>query len=349
MKILLSGGGTAGHVMPHIALMKKYKENFDDVVYIGSKNGMEEQLIKPCDIKFYKIDTVKLVRGKIFANLLIPFKLIKGVFEAKKILKNEKPNIVFSKGGYVALPVVIAAKQLKIPVVTHESDLNMGLANRLSKRKSLFVLTTFEETAKREKNGIFTGGAMRENMFIDKLKAKEKLHIVTNKPVLVVTGGSLGSKFINDKIRSEIKSILDKFYVIHITGKNNLDKNINLNGYRQYEFVSDMGTVLSASDIVVSRAGSNTIYELAVLKKPMLLIPLPKGASRGDQVDNAKYYNSMGYADFVTEDCLQDEPIFKYIMLAYNDRNNLIKNLNKANLEPANEKIIKILVENAKK
>ncbi len=351
MKILLTGGGTAGHVIPHIAMMDDFKKNFDTIIYIGSHDGIENSLIKSrSDVVYYPITTTKLVRGKILTNLFIPFKLVKGVYQAKRIIKNEKPNVVFSKGGFVSLPVVLAAKRLKVPVVAHESDLNMGLANRLSKRSAKVICTTFEKTADSIKNkGVYVGSPLKTDMFKDKQRAKENLGIHTQKPVLVVTGGSLGAKALNKQIRDNLKQLTKTFFVLHITGKNNLDPTLKiLTDYKQIEFSNDMGSVLSSADIVVSRAGSNTIFEIAALKKPMLLVPLPKGNSRGDQVDNAKYFNQKGYANFVTEDQLDSISIVTPIMQTYNERGKLIDNLTKANIEPGNKKLLEVIMQNVK-
>ena len=351
MKILLTGGGTLGHVTPHLALLPDLKQHFDSIIYIGSHNGIEKEIIKKQNIKYYEITTTKFIRQKVFKNIFIPLKLIKAIIEAKKILKKEQPNIIFSKGGYVSLPVVFAAKSLKIPVIAHESDLKMGLANKLSKPSVNYVLTTFEKTAETLKNkGVYTGAPIRPDLIKNKETCKQKLNIKTTKPVLVITGGSLGSKNINQKIRDELYSILQRFYVIHLTGKNNIDKNlINVSGYQQIEFSSDIGTILSCADVVVSRAGSNTIFELAVMKKPMLLIPLPKGSSRGDQVDNAKYFNQLGYANFVTEEQLVSSRLFPLIESTLNDSKELIENLKNANITPGNKKILEIILKNTKK
>lgn len=350
MKILLTGGGTAGHVMPHLAILDDLRKNFDDIIYVGSISGMEKDIIeKQKDIKYYPIETTKFVRKKFWKNLLIPFKLLKGISQSKKILKKEQPNVVFSKGGYVSLPVVIASKSQKVPVVAHESDLEMGLANRLSKPYCKVICTSFEKTAQSYKKAICTGSPIRKDMIKPKAYALEKLNIHTTNPVLVVTGGSLGSRFINKKIWSEIRELATKFYIIHLTGKNNINKELeNISDYKQIDFTLDMGTILSSADIIVSRAGSNTIFELAVMKKPMLLIPLPKGISRGDQVDNAKYFNAQDIANFVTEDQLENQRLSKYIFETYNEKDKLIKNLENSGIKAGNQAIIQTILENAK-
>ena len=350
MKILLTGGGTAGHVMPHLALLNDFRKNFDQLVYVGSISGMEKDIIeKQKDIVYHCVETTKFVRKKLWRNLLIPFKLIKGIHQSKKIIKQEKPNVVFSKGGYVSLPVVIASKRCKVPVVTHESDLEMGLANKLSKPYCKVICTSFEKTAQKCKKAVCTGSPIRTDMVKSKAEAMKKLGIDTNKPILVITGGSLGSRFINNKVWSEIKDLTETFFVIHLTGKNNInDRYKNEKDYKQIDFTMDMGSILSSADIVVSRAGSNTIFELAVMRKPMLLIPLPKGNSRGDQVDNAKYFNSQGIANFVTEDQLDSERLSKHILQTYKEKDKLISNLKKSKIEPGNKKILEIIISNTK-
>lgn len=349
MKILLTGGGTAGHVIPHLALLGDLRKDFDKIIYVGSVSGMEKDIIeKEKDIEYFPIETTKFVRKKIWRNLSIPFKLIKGIRQSRKILKTEQPDVVFSKGGYVSLPVVIASKSMKIPVVAHESDLEMGLANKISKPYCKVICTSFEKTAQKCKKAICTGSPMRKNMKLDKEKAKSELKIQTDKAILVITGGSLGSRFINQKIWSEIGELTEKFYVIHLTGKNNINnKFLGNKDYLQIDFSLDIGKILSCADVVVSRAGSNTIFELAVLQKAMLLVPLPKGNSRGDQVDNAKYFNAQGLANFVTEEQLEHEPITKHILQTLHDKNELVSNIKKHNIVPGNAKILEIIKETA--
>lgn len=350
MKILLTGGGTAGHVMPHLALMEEFRKHFTDIVYVGSINGMEKDIIKNHkNITYHEIVTTKFVRRKIWKNLLIPFKLIKSISQSKKIIKQEKPNVIFSKGGYVSLPVVIASKKCKVPVVAHESDLEMGLANKLSKPFCKVICTTFEKTSENCKKAIWTGSPIRADMIKTKQQALKNLNINTNMPILAITGGSLGSRFINNKIWEEIYSLTEDFFVIHITGKNNINEKLkNVSNYKQIDFTMDIGSVLSASDIIVSRAGSNTIFELAVMQKPMLLIPLPKGNSRGDQVENAKYFNRQGYANFVTEEQLEKQTLKSHVVQTFKEKDKLVSNLKKSGICPGNKKILEIILKNAK-
>lgn len=337
--IVVTGGGTAGHIMPHIALKPHLDKHFSKVVYVGSKTGMEKSIIeKHGGFDFYAIDTVKLDRSKIFKNLLIPFKYFKGKRQAKKILKNINPSIVFSKGGYVALPVVSAAKSLKIPVVAHESDLSLGLANKLSKNKCSCICTTFEQTAQNlGKKGVYTGSPI---VLCDNVSTKNK----PNKPVLLITGGSLGARAINRVVWSCVNKLCEKFFVVHQVGKNNINPAISHPDYQQLEFVKDMPKLIKQSDIVVSRAGSNTIFELASYHKPMILIPLPKGASRGDQIENAQYFEKLGYCKVLYQEVCTPETLTKTVNDMLKDKQKFISTLKNANLPNGTEKIIKIIL-----
>lgn len=338
-KIVLTGGGTAGHIMPHLALKPYLSKHFSELVYIGSLNGMEKNIINNSGgFKYYGVHTAKLNRNKIIKNLTLPINFLKGVAEAKKILKHENPDIVFSKGGYVSLPVVFAAKSLKIPVVAHESDLTMGLANKLSKNKCSCICTTFKETAAGVgKKGVFTGSPIREN-------TGTTPNISTNKPILLITGGSLGSKAINNVVFESINDLTKNFYVIHQVGKNNINPKIKLPNYKQIEFADNINVLFKKADIVVSRAGSNTIFELAYYGKPMLLIPLPKGASRGDQVDNAKYFERLNYAKVVYQENLSPKTFVNAVNNLYLNKQTYINTLKNANLPNGAQKIINILL-----
>lgn len=297
MKIVLTGGGTAGHVMPHLALLENLKTKFDEIYYIGSFLGIEKDIIKKQTIPYYGITTVKLKRKFDLSNLAIPFKLLKGIFQAKKTLKKLMPDIVFSKGGFVSVPVVMAAKKLKIPVVLHESDITVGLANKICTRYCVKVLTTFESTAKtiKKNKGVFTGAPIRPKLYKgERERGLRSLNFGSLKPVLLVVGGSSGAVKINEILRKSL-SRLDKYNIVHITGKGNLVKELESSSYRQIEFSENIEDIFAAADLVISRAGSNAITEFLAIKKPMLLIPLPKGTSRGDQVLNSEYFKNKGY------------------------------------------------------
>ncbi len=337
--IVLTGGGTAGHIMPHLALKPYLQQHFTNLVYIGSINGMEKNIISSDGgFKYYAVETAKLDRCHLLKNFKIPIKFLKGVKQAKQILKKVNPSIVFSKGGYVSLPVVFAAKSLNIPVVTHESDLTMGLANKLSKNKCSCICTTFKETADNVgKKGVFTGSPIRES-------SKSKTVISSNKPILLITGGSLGAKAVNTAVYESITELTKKFYVIHQVGKNNINNNIKAKDYKQIEFADNMQELIKLSDVIISRAGSNTIFELAYYNKPMLLIPLPKGASRGDQVDNAKYFERLGYAKVLLQENLNKDNLINAVNELFNNKNTYKTTLKNANLPNGTQKIVEILL-----
>ncbi len=337
--IVLTGGGTAGHIMPHLALKPYLQQHFTNLVYIGSINGMEKNIISSDGgFKYYAVETAKLDRCHLLKNFKIPIKFLKGVKQAKQILKKVNPSIVFSKGGYVSLPVVFAAKSLNIPVVTHESDLTMGLANKLSKTKCSCICTTFKETADNVgKKGVFTGSPIRES-------SKSKTVISSNKPILLITGGSLGAKAVNTAVFESVTELTKKFYVIHQVGKNNINNSIKAKDYKQIEFADNMQELIKLSDVIISRAGSNTIFELAYYNKPMLLIPLPKGASRGDQVDNAKYFERLGYAKVLLQDNLNKDNLINAVNELFNNKNTYKTTLKNANLPNGTQKIVKILL-----
>lgn len=313
--IVLTGGGTMGHVTPNLIILPELMYNFDKVYYIGSFKGVEKEKVasfnsklKPSQnkLEYISIPTVKLDRVKWYKNILLPFTLIKAIIEAKQYLRTIRPDVLFSKGGYVSVPVVIAAHQLHIPIVIHESDLSMGLANKISAKRATTVCTTFPETAKKTVNGVYTGSAINPKLATaDGEKLKNKYKLYPNLKTILITGGSLGSSPINDAILKILPYLVINYNVLHLTGRG---KKVNFHhaNYHQLEFTDDIGSFFKASDLVISRAGSNTIFELANLKKPMLLIPLPKNASRGDQLENAEYFKKLGIANIIQQEDLED-------------------------------------------
>lgn len=311
-KIIMTGGGTAGHVTPNLALIPELKNKDFDIKYIGSTDGIEKEIIKDANIPYFAISSGKLRRYFDVKNFSDPFKVMKGIYEAKRILDKEKPDVIFSKGGFVAVPVVIAASMKKIPVVSHESDLTPGLANKLSAPFCSKLCVTFRESLNYVKGdkGVLTGTPIRKEILQgSKIKGKELCGFNNDKPILLIIGGSLGSKSINDAVRKEINKILINFNVIHICGKGNLDESLNsLKGYKQFEYVKDeLPHFLQSSDFIISRAGANVIFELLALKKPTLLIPLSKKTSRGDQILNAKSFEKEGYSLVLDEDEMMEK------------------------------------------
>lgn len=336
-KIVLCGGGTAGHVMPNIALLPHLKKHFDEIHYIGT-NGIEKQLLADYKyVNFHEIECVKLIRSLTPKNLLIPFKLIGSINKCKKLLNNIKPNVIFSKGGYVSVPVVLASKN--IPVIAHESDYTMGLANKIIYKKAKTMFFSFEDACKKYKKGVLSGPPIRQQIFNgNKIKAKSNLYINNNLPCILVVGGSLGAKAINDIIYNCLPELTKIFNIIHITGKNY--KKIEYKNYYQIEYAKDIEDYLSLSDIVISRAGSNAIFEFLALKKPMLLIPLPKANSRGDQILNAKYFQKNNWANVIFQENINKDLLINTINQMYTNLNKIRNNLQAINITNGTERIL---------
>ncbi len=343
--IVLTGGGTAGHVMPNINLSPSLHKHFDKIIYIGSNNGIEKELVKnKTDYIFEEITTVKLDRNKILKNLAIPFKLSKGKSEAEKLLKKYNPSIVFSKGGYVGLPVVMAAKKLNIPVVCHESDITMGLANKLAKKYATKICTNFESTAKENGKKCKHTGMPVNLSKLTKAEAKQKLNITTNKPILLVVGGSLGAKAINNFIEKNIDELLKEFFIIHITGKGN-SSNIKKSGYKQIEFSNDMWTIYKAADFAISRAGANTIVELLANQILTVFIPLPKAASRGDQIQNAAYLENCNLAKSIPQNSLTINHLLSSLKYLKDNKSQIKNAIKNADFSDGTNKIMEIILQ----
>lgn len=339
--IVFTGGGTAGHIMPNIALFPEAGKFFDKIVYIGS-NKMEKELLKNYPkVSFYEIQCVKLVRKLTPKNLLIPFKLLTSIKQAKKILKDVDPAIVFSKGGYVALPVVIAASQLNIPVVSHESDFSMGLANKIIYRYSNLMLTSFPNTAENKKKCKHMGTPIRESIFHGN-KNNLKLNF-DSKPTILFFGGSLGSKKINDAVEKSFDQLSKKFNILHITGKGK-KTSIKNSSYYQTEFTNKIEDYFNAADLIITRGGANALFELLALNKPMLIIPLSKSESRGDQIDNANYFAQKGYAKVLMEEDLSPETLYNAIQNLNKNKEQLIKNMKSNPFSFPNKQIIELLL-----
>lgn len=350
----MTGGGSAGHVTPNLALLPKLKSKGYEVLYIGSKDGIEKEIIKKANIPYFEISCGKLRRYFDIKNFSDPFKVIKGIFDANKILKKEKPDVVFSKGGFVAVPVVISAYLNKIPVIAHESDLTPGLANKLSAPYCTKLCVTFPESIKyiKEDKGVLTGTPIREELLLgSREKGLNLCGFTQNRPVLLIIGGSLGSKYINDLVRNSLMELLKKYNVIHICGKGNFDENLaKLQGYKQFEYITEeLPHIMKAADMVVSRAGANAIYEFLALRKPNLLIPLSKKSSRGDQILNAASFENSGYSVVVQEEDINSKNLGEKIDQLYKNRNTYIKAMEESTVKNGVDKIIDIIINFSKK
>ncbi len=334
-KIVLTGGGTAGHITPNIALLPRLRQLGYEISYIGSYEGMEKRLLEDFDVPYYGIATGKFRRYFDLKNFTDPFRVLKGYGEARKILKEIKPDIVFSKGGFVAVPVVKAAASLKIPCVIHESDMTPGLANKLCIPSARKVCCNFPETMTTlpPEKAILTGSPIREELAKgNKLAALDLCGFTASKPVLMVIGGSLGAASINQTVREALPKLLDDFQIVHICGREKMD-NLLLNqpGYKQFEYLkAELKDIFALADIVVSRAGANAICELLALKKPNILIPLSSKSSRGDQVLNAKSFESQGFSIVIDEDYLSPDLLVEKVHELYFTRQTYIDAMNKS-------------------
>lgn len=350
-KIVLTGGGTAGHVTPNIALLKSLRENDFEISYIGSYNGIEKSLIEKENVPYYGIATGKLRRYFDLKNFTDIFRVIKGYFESKKLLKELKPDIVFSKGGFVAVPVVRAASKLKIPCVIHESDMTPGLANKLCIPAAAKVCCNFPETVSMcpTNKAVYTGSPIREELFEgDKERGRAFCGFDTGKPVIMIIGGSQGAASINQNVRECLDRLLVRFNIVHLCGKDKVDNMmLDIKGYKQFEYLNDeLKDIYALADIVISRAGANAIMEILALCKPNILIPLASG-SRGDQVLNAASFEEKGYSMVIKEEALDPGCMIDTINKLYESREEYIANMKKQSEINPVDKIINIILEEA--
>lgn len=347
-KIVLTGGGTAGHVTPNIALLPSLADAGFEVHYIGSYNGIEKKLIEDMKIPYYGISSGKLRRYFDVKNFSDPFRVLKGFSEADRILKKIKPEIVFSKGGFVTVPVVIAAKKNHIPAIIHESDMTPGLANKLCIPSASKVCCNFKETFDLlpEGKAVLTGTPIRRELFEgNAVKAAEFCGLSPDRPTILIIGGSSGSVVINNVVRESLDDILPNFQVIHLCGKDHLDQKLNgKKGYAQFEYISkELRDLFALSDLVISRAGANAICELLALKKPNILIPLSKAASRGDQILNAKSFKKNGFSYVIEEEELSRASLLNAIRDVAAHKEQYIKAMHESEMSDSIGTIMKLI------
>lgn len=353
-RIVLTGGGTAGHVTPNIALLPRLKELGYDIHYIGSYEGMEKKLIEDCDIPYYGISSGKLRRYFDVKNFSDPFKVLKGYGQARKLLKKLKPDVVFSKGGFVSVPVVFAAKHCHIPAIIHESDITPGLANKLAIPNAYKVCCNFPETLKYlpADKAILTGSPIRSELLNgNRQHALSYCHLTDGKPVILVVGGSSGSQFINEIVRGILPELLKTYQVIHLCGKGNLDKSLHgTAGYAQFEYANqELSDMFALADIVISRAGANSICELLALHKPNILIPLSANASRGDQILNAHSFEQQGFSMIIEEEYLSNVVLLDAVQKLYENRDQYITAMKESKQMNSVETVVQIIEEAARK
>lgn len=351
-RIVLTGGGTAGHVTPNIALLPRLKELGYDIHYIGSQEGIEKKLIQELGIPYYGIATGKLRRYFDVKNFTDPFRVLKGFGEATKLMKQLKPDVLFSKGGFVSVPVVLAAKLARVPAILHESDMTPGLANKLCIPWATRICCNFPETVSHlpKEKAVLSGSPIRQELLTgDALKALQFTGLSANKPTIMVMGGSLGAVAVNNAVRAILPRLLPKFQVIHLCGKGKVDESLaQTPGYVQYEYIQDeLRDLLALTDIVVSRAGANAICELLALRKPNLLIPLSANASRGDQILNARSFEKQGFSKVLEEEELTDDLLYDTICRLYEERSAYAEAMAGSSQTNAIETIIGLIEEQA--
>lgn len=347
-KIVLTGGGTAGHVTPNIALLPSLKKAGYEISYIGSYTGIEKGLIEAEGIKYYGISSGKLRRYLDLKNLSDPFKVIKGLGQSVKLIRKIKPSIVFSKGGFVSVPVVLAAKLCGVPAIIHESDITPGLANKIAIPAAKAVCCNFPETMKYipKDKAKLTGSPIRQELFQGEAEEARKFCGFNNdKPVLLIIGGSIGSKVINECIRGMLPTLLERFQIIHLCGKGNLDHTLDgTTGYRQYEYISaELNDMFALADLIISRAGANSICELLALHKPNILIPLSAAASRGDQILNANSFKAQGFSYVIAEEDMSSDTLLSGIDYVTANRDTYIEAMKNSSHQNSIDQIMELI------
>lgn len=349
LKIILTGGGTAGHVVPNLALIEDLKLMGWQVEYIGSKDGIEKGLVQDSHVPFYPVHSGKLRRYFSWKNFTDLFRIFWGIVQSYRLLNQLKPDIVFSKGGFVAFPVVVGAWLNRIPVVAHESDMTPGLANRLSfpfVDKICVNFATAQKYFKQQERVIVTGTPIRQALLKgNKEKGLAYCGFNSEKPCLLIIGGSQGASALNTCIRQSLPILCQKFQVIHLCGKGKIDTEyLNRKDYCQFEYVKEeLADLFAASDIVISRAGANTLCEILALTKRHILIPLPQQVSRGDQVHNARYFQQQGISIVIEEETLSPKTLLSALSEVDSHADEIIKKMRSLQLESATMKIIDVL------
>lgn len=349
LTIVFTGGGTAGHVVPNIALIEELQKDNANIHYIGSKGGVEKKMIKALNIPYHEVNTGKLRRYFSWLNFSDPFKIILGICQSYVLLNRLKPDVVFSKGGFVAYPVVIGAWLNRISVVAHESDMTPGLANKLSMPFVTKICLTFAAAKKHIKHSEkveITGTPIRQQLLHgDASKGRSFCGFNLDKPCLLIVGGSQGAEALNSCVRLALETLCQQYQVIHLCGRGKTDLSLAHHAdYRQFEYVDkEMGDLLAAADMVVSRSGANALYELLALHKPHLLIPLSQRVSRGDQVQNARYFQQQGISTVINEEDLTVEMFIDAVDTLFKNKSESIKKIEALGIESATQSILTVL------
>lgn len=351
--ILFTGGGTAGHVTPNIALIDELQHDGWDVAYVGSADGIEKTIMDKIGIRFYSVANGKLRRYYSMKNLLDPFKIVWGIFQSIFLIAKLKPSVVFSKGGFVAFPVVVGAYLNRVPVIAHESDISPGLATRLCLPFVNKLCLTFEagkKYFKKQDKIVVTGTPIRQQLFTGSASKGLKLcGFNEDKPCILVIGGSLGAGSINKCIREHLEQLTKQFQIIHICGKDKIDTNLNqMLGYKQLEYANEeLADYFAAANFVISRSGANSLYEILALNKAHILIPLSAKASRGDQIQNARYFQEQGISIVIQDEDLSGDTLTKAIAELMQNKAEIEQKIKALHIASAAEKIVAIIKEQA--
>ncbi len=353
-RIILTGGGSAGHVTPNIALIPQLKEKGYEIHYAGSYQGIEKDLIEPFGIPYHGISSGKLRRYFSLQNFSDPFRVLKGLAQARKLIRDLKPNVIFSKGGFVSVPIVLAGKQNHVPVIIHESDMTPGLANKIAIPCAEKVCCNFPETLEHlpKEKAVLTGSPIRQELLSgNKLAALNFCGFTPDKPVILVIGGSLGAVAVNNTVRAALPKLLESFQVIHLCGKGKMDETLaNTKGYCQFEYIKDeLRDLFALADLVISRAGANAICELLALRKPNLLIPLSANASRGDQILNARSFERQNFSIVLEEEEANSETLLAAVQQLYERRDTYMNAMRDSSMQDSIGTIINLIEETALK
>jgi UDP-N-acetylglucosamine--N-acetylmuramyl-(pentapeptide) pyrophosphoryl-undecaprenol N-acetylglucosamine transferase len=352
-KIVFTGGGTAGHVTPNLALIDLLQGDGWQIDYIGSNHSIEKTMITATNIPYHSISSGKLRRYFNWKNFSDPFKILYGIIQSFFLLRRLEANIVFSKGGFVAFPVVVAAWLNRIPCIAHESDLSPGLANRLSFPFVSKICLNFEPAKTHFKNMNkveVTGSPIRKELFLGNMqKGLAICGFNTERPCLMIVGGSQGANALNQCIRQSLERLTQHYQVIHLCGKDKVaSAYLNVSGYFQMEYADkELPDLFAASDLIISRAGANSLCEILALGKPHILVPLPRKASRGDQIQNAHYFQQMGISQIIWEEQLSPDTLIAAITQVEQEKQEIIEKINALNIRSAGNKIVTIIKEEA--
>ena len=349
-RIVLTGGGTAGHVTPNIELMAQLQQEGWQCHYLGSKTGIEFELISKLNYPFHAISSGKLRRYFSWQNFIDPFKIVFAILQSVVLLTKIKPQVVFSKGGFVAFPVVVAAWLKRIPVICHESDMSPGLATRLSLPFAKTLCVTFEKAKSYFKNQqkiVHSGTPIRQSLFNgNRQQALSLCGFQEDKPCIMIMGGGAGSVLINQVVRQALPALLQKFNVIHLCGKGKVDDNQNDAGYKQFDYVDEaLADLFAASEVVIGRSGANAVNEILALAKPHIFIPLSLKASRGDQIQNANFFKEKGISYVIDEEALTVDGLTQAINEVYDSREERIQKVKALNIQSGTKALMQLIQE----